>query len=508
MHSSDVIKTDQRGEQYLNNIIKRLQISQEKFWQITRARPAIIYVVLPKQERFLYAIENNDEIIGYSIQESLDIKSYELFHPEYRQAIKDDSLNLLKDKGGIIQRDIKIISKDGGELWHNLVKTYIEFEGYSAILGVAYDINKRKIAEEIIVQQNKQLYLAEEKIRYLSFNDSLTGLYNRAFATTEIERMDSLCLFPLSIIVGDVNSLKLINDAFGYDAGDKLLNTIAAIIQQACRQGDIVARWSGDEFVVILPQTTHKEAYNICQHIQQLCREVPNNDPIQPSIALGASCKDMVDQDIYAVLAEAEASMYRNKLLERSSLRNSLISSLEQILNERTHETQEHACRMQVISIVFAQELGLARNEIDRLVLLAKLHDIGKIGVPDNILAKTKPLNPEEWEIIKQHPEIGSRITKTSHDLISIADEVMCHHERWDGTGYPGKLKGEEIPYLARIISIVDSYDVMTHGRPYKAAISSSEALLEIANCGGTQFDPKLAMCFFTVFDALYTEVS
>jgi HD-GYP domain-containing protein (c-di-GMP phosphodiesterase class II) len=163
------------------------------------------------------------------------------------------------------------------------------------------------------------------------------------------------------------------------------------------------------------------------------------------------------DQKLQDIIAEAEDSMYRNKLLEGNSLRNSIISSLEQSLHEKTHETREHARRMQDISVAFALVLDLPFNEVERLILLAKLHDIGKIGIPDHLLIKPAELNPEEWEIVKKHPEIGFRITQSSHDLTSISQEVLSHHERWDRTGYPRRLLGEEIPYLARIINIVDS---------------------------------------------------
>lgn len=371
-------------------------------------------------------------------------------------------------------------------LLHWLVKPFYEDDKIIAYLATARDITK--------------MHKAEEKIHYLSFHDSLTGLYNRAFATEEMQRLDTPKQLPLSIIMGDVNALKLSNDAFGHFEGDRLIKTIAFFLQQACRKEDIVARWGGDEFVIILPQTSYQEAYAICQRVRQRCQSAPA-DPIQPSIALGAASKERVEQNINEVLAEAEDSMYRNKLLEGKSLRNSIIAALEQSLNERTHETREHVQRMQDLSTIFARELGLTVTEIDRLMLLAKLHDIGKLGISDDILNKPAALNEEEWEAIKKHSEIGYRITMASHDLINIAEEVLSHHERWDGTGYPRGLSGEEIPCLARIISIVDSYDVMTHGRSYKEAMSCRQALCEIKNCAGTQFDPGLAESFLKVFD-------
>ncbi len=637
----------------LKNYQERLRTSRENFWQLAHTAPALIYISQPEDERLLWVNAGFGDFMGYTSEECLALRSWDLIHPDFRAVLKEDSLAILKDRQKRSRQDIKVITKDGKVLWQDLSKSYIEFEGRSAILGVGYDVTERKMAEEMIAQQNLELqasyneleamneeimesqerllglnkqlqesrerlelalwgsdeglwdwdfssgeiyfnerlikmlgydpqtfvyhidtweelthpadracvweklkehiqghtdcyeveyrlrtnsgdYLwafdrgkavawdesglvtrivgmrmdiserkeAEEKIHFLSFHDSLTGLYNRAFASEELRRLDTPRQLPLSIIMGDVNALKLTNDAFGHYEGDKLLKTIACFLRMACRTEDVVARWGGDEFVVILPQTSHKEAYSICLRIQQQCLGTAP-DPIQPSIALGAASKETEDQNINEVMAEAEDSMYRNKLLEGNSMRNAIILSLEQSLNERTHETREHARRMQEISVKFARELDLPVNEVERLILLAKLHDIGKLGIPDNILAKPGVLNEEEWETIRKHPEIGFRITQASHDLVSIADEVLSHHERWDGRGYPRSIGGGSIPYLARIISIVDSYDVMTHGRPYKAAISPREALGEIKDCSGGQFDPQLVECFLRVFDSV-----
>ncbi len=340
---------------------------------------------------------------------------------------------------------------------------------------------------------------AEAWIKYLSYNDSLTGLFNRAFFDEELRRLDAPDQLPLSIIIGDVNGLKLVNDTFGHLSGDKLLKNIAVILQRCCRSDDIVARWGGDEFAILLPKTSSKIAYFICEQIRSSCLE-SNPDPIRANIALGAASKVSFDEDLNKVISEAENIMYRNKLLESKSIRNSIISSLEASLHEKTMETREHAQRMQKLSIQFGRALDLPANEIDRLALLARLHDIGKIGIADEILNKPGPLSPDEWVEIKKHPEIGYRIVYSSHELIAIAEEILCHHERWDGSGYPEALRGQGIPLLARILTIVDAYDVMTHARSYKEAIDHEQALAEISRCSASQFDPELVCIFLTIF--------
>lgn len=359
-------------------------------------------------------------------------------------------------------------------------------KNYSHILVAGEEISARK--------------KAEARIRYLSFNDSLTGLCNRAFFDEELQRLEKPWQLPLSIIMGDVNGLKLANDTFGHLAGDRLLVEVAGILKKCCRPDDIIARWGGDEFLVLLPQTPETIASSICEQIRIACQE-SNPVPIQPSLALGVATKTTPQQDIYKVISEAENVMYRNKLLENKSIRNSIISSLEISLHEKTFETKEHAERIKVMGIKFGRALNLPDHEIDRLSLLAKLHDIGKIGVPDEILNKPGALSAAEWDSIKKHPEIGYRIVHSSHELMAIAEEVLSHHERWDGSGYPRGLKGEEIPLLARILAIIDAYDVMTHVRYYKNASSHAQAIKEIKKCSGSQFDPRLAELFLHIFE-------
>lgn len=370
-----------------------------------------------------------------------------------------------------------------------------------------FDHNQQFMYLIIACEEISERKRAETQIRYLSYNDSLTGLYNRAFFEEVLGSLINTKQLPLSIIIGDVNGLKMINDTFGYHCGDKLLETIAGILKDCCRPQDIIIRWGGDEFVILLPEASEAIAYQSIERIRAACL-TSNPDPIQPSIALGGVSLNHIGQNIDMIMTEAEDIMYRNKLLESKSIRNSIIASLETTLHEKTFETREHAHRMQQLSLQFGRALMLPVNEIERLVLLAKLHDIGKIGIPDDILNKPATLSKSEWEAIKKHPEIGYRIVYSSYELIAIAEEVLSHHERWDGTGYPKGLKHDNIPLLARIVSIVDAYDVMTHVRSYKETISHEQALEEIARCSSSQFDPDLVKAFLSIFDHPKVETS
>ncbi|MTI85558.1 MAG: diguanylate cyclase [Firmicutes bacterium] len=347
----------------------------------------------------------------------------------------------------------------------------------------------------ILLSNIKKRKKIEDQLKYISYHDTVTGLYNRNYFEKELQRMDSGRHLPLSIIVGDTNNLKLLNDAFGHSKGDQLLLRIAGILNNSCRREDIIARWGGDEFAVLLPKTSRSEAMAICSKIKKACAQ-EKEDPIRPSIALGTAAKNKQEENIQRVIKTAEDNMYRNKLVESKSTSYISISSLKKILREKTHETKEHCRRMRKLAIRVGNRLSLDSNEKKKLILSAGLHDIGKIAVPSEILNKPGPLTASEWEVVNSHSEVGYRIAGALPEIRYLADYILSHHENWDGNGYPQGLKGEEIPLIARIISIIDAYDVMVHGRPYKSAINHQQALEKIKNAAGVQFDPCLVEIF------------
>ncbi|MEN6350177.1 MAG: PAS domain S-box protein [Syntrophomonas sp.] len=336
---------------------------------------------------------------------------------------------------------------------------------------------------------------AEAQVRYLSFNDKMTGIYNRAFFEEEFSRLNTQRQMPLSLIIGDVNGLKLINDAFGHECGDMLLRKVADILKKACRKEDIVARWGGDEFIILLPRTDQKSASKICERIFNISDSM-SDLPIPISISLGLSSRSADPLEMRELIKEAEDKMYRNKLLESKSTRSSFVISLERTLWEKSHETEEHCQRLKKMAEDIGSIIDLPDGDLDNLKLLASLHDIGKVSIPDLILDKADKLSIHEWEIIKKHPETGYRIALTLPDLAPIAEAILAHHERWDGCGYPLGLREGHIPLISRVLAIVDAFDVMVQGRPYRKAISKNEALAEIQKCAGTQFDPELARVF------------
>ncbi|MFW6030358.1 MAG: HD domain-containing phosphohydrolase, partial [Halanaerobiales bacterium] len=329
-----------------------------------------------------------------------------------------------------------------------------------------------------------------------AYFDTLTGLYNRTYLEKILPKYRDGGL-PLSIIIGDLNGLKVTNDVFGHAAGDKVLKKMAEILKDTCPEDALVFRWGGDEFFVLLPGKEEQETNKICSEIKEKTYNI-NDTSVKLSISLGSISRKN-NEELSGLIKEAEDRMYRCKLLESKSYRSSLILSLKETLAEKSYESAGHVERMTSLAIKVGERMGLSGNELDDLRLLAMLHDMGKVAISDDILNKAGPLNDEEWEEIKKHPEAGYRIAQSSMELFQISPYILSHHERWDGGGYPLGKKGLEIPLLSRIIAVVDAYDVMTNGRPYKEAISHEEAMEELDRCAGNQFDPNVVRIFHEV---------
>ncbi len=380
-------------------------------------------------------------------------------------------------------REDRFLTRDGKLKWFLIHGKIVEYspDGKPArMTGIVKDISERK--------------MHEEEINYLSYHDKLTGLYNRAYFEKELKKRLSSD-HPLSILMGDVNGLKIANDVFGHEEGDRLLKVVAEILRNACRGEDVVARYGGDEFAIILNDSDEDILNYVLANIENACNKY-DMSIIKPSISVGTATRISQLQNSSQLLKNAEEKMYRNKLLVDRSTHSSIINSLKQALAEKDFDTEEHAQRLSELCLGIGRSMGLKNDELDQLALLGILHDIGKVAISDEILLKPGRLNNKEWEIMKQHSEIGYRIAKASPDLSHIADAILAHHERYDGKGYPQGLKGEEIPVISRILAIVDSFDAMTHKRSYREAMSEKCAVQELKRCSGSQFDPKILDIF------------
>jgi len=336
----------------------------------------------------------------------------------------------------------------------------------------------------------------EQRLEFLSWHDQLTGMYNRTFFEHKIENMDLIENLPVTIITCDVDGLKLVNDTMGHTAGDKLLQNAAAVIKESTRSSDMAARIGGDEFAILLTRTDYMTGARVCRRIKKTIEKhnLTNNLPL--SISIGMASAGGTDTDINELFKEADNKMYREKLLNSKSARSNVVQALMSALEARDFITEGHCNRIADLATGLGKVICLPDDRLAGLKLLARFHDIGKVGVPDMILFKPDMLTNDEMSLMRMHCEIGHRIAMTAADLVPIAELILKHHEWWNGQGYPLKLNRLDIPLECRIIAIVDAYDAMTNDRPYRNALSEQQAIDELLKCAGTQFDPHLVAKF------------
>lgn len=370
---------------------------------------------------------------------------------------------------------------------------------FAELASLALDNARLHTAVQRELMQRKQ---AEEQLRYINSHDSLTGLFNRAYFEEIMYSFPTTEEIIPAVVVYDVDGLKLINDTMGHHAGDQLLVTAAHIVKTAFPEEAVVARVGGDEFVAILRTTNLSQLEYINKQINQAVKRYNAQHPQLPlslssGHALKCSCGDTID----SLFKEADDNMYREKLHRGQSTRSMIVQGLLKALEARDFITEGHGERLEELVVALALVLCLSERHIADLRLLAKFHDIGKVGIADNILFKPASLTPAEYVEMQRHSEIGHRIALSATDLVPIADYILHHHEWWNGKGYPLGLKEQEIPLACRILAIADAYDAMTNDRPYRKALSHEHAITELKKHAAVQFDPQLVDCFIELLD-------
>lgn len=333
------------------------------------------------------------------------------------------------------------------------------------------------------------------KLHYVSTHDALTGLLNRQSFYARVQELDWSTNYPLILMLLDINGLKLINEAYGHATGDSLLTEIAIILQRPWHPGQLVARVDGDEFAILFTNSDEQVAERVIIQIQEALSE-QSFLWYGLSISIGYAKKEYVQMSIGELHKRAEDTLLSNKVVESQGARLKMIDLLLQSLFRKSSREMEHSKRVASLATRFGMKLGLSEKEIQDLSTVAVMHDIGKIAISDKVLNKKGALSGQEWNEIFRHPEIGFNILSSVTLYAPMAEQVLCHHERWDGTGYPNKLAGQQIPFNSRILGLCDAFDAMTSQRTYRSGVSLQEAMQEIVRCSNTQFDPELAPLF------------
>ncbi|MDW7652279.1 MAG: diguanylate cyclase, partial [Bacillota bacterium] len=341
----------------------------------------------------------------------------------------------------------------------------------------------------------------EEQLKYLSLHDSLTGIYNRAYFEQEMHRLETSRHPRIGIIVCDVDGLKLYNDSLGHHIGDILLKAAANIIRSCFRESDMVARIGGDEFAVLLPDTDKHALESGCRRIREaIAKFNEENGKLYLSMSMGYAVGEEQSK-ITELFKQADDNMYREKLQRNQNVRHATVQILMKALSSTDFITGGHTERMEDMVVSLAEKAGIAREKLPDLRLFARFHDIGKVGISEDVLLKDLPLTEGEMAEIRRHSEVGHRIALSAPDLTHLSDWILKHHEWWNGEGYPLGLKETEIPLECRILAIADAYDALTNTRPYRDESTQEYAFAELRAGAGRQFDPHLVEMFIGMLE-------
>ncbi|PKL11924.1 MAG: PAS domain S-box protein [Spirochaetae bacterium HGW-Spirochaetae-8] len=429
---------------------------------------------------FRYLEVNNafEQLTGHLASEVVGRKASELFPTSYKANLEVFSKVALT--GNSV--DFEVYSTEFNK--------YLEIKAYQPkqmqFITITKDITRRR--------------KAEENLKHSMTHDWLTGLYSRRFFEDELERLARDGHFPLSLVIADVNGLKLVNDTLGHQTGDILLKKAGEVLLKAAREKDVVARWGGDEFAMLLPDTTFEQVSRISSRIQEII-DTSEEDTLTLSISFGYATATDASIDIADTIKHAEDHMYRRKGLQARSSRKSLVQSLQTVLQNKSQEMVRRSNNVQLLTEAFGRKLGMEDKALHELTLLAAIHDIGNVAIAEAVISKPGPLTEEEWETMRRHPEIGYRIALASLDLEPVAEGILHHHEWWDGTGYPHGLKGMAIPLQARVLAITDSFCAMITDRAHAKARTITQAKLEIRQGVANHFDPGLVDIFLEMLE-------
>lgn len=454
-----------------------LRASEDKYRKLVEnlSKDYFIYI-LDRKGSLSYVSPSVEEMLGYTQSElagtNLQLKGDGRVASVIEEKERSDSDSTVYE--------LELAHKDGSKRCIEITEVLLRSESGDVYgtEGIAKDITDMKVRQR--------------EIEFLSFYDSMTGLYNRRFFEEELRRLDSERNYPLTLLYADINGLKLANDIFGHTVGDELISKVAENIKNECRKDDIIARMGGDEFAIILPKTGSREVAHIVDRIKdELSKE--HVGELVVSVSFGWATKEESGAPMEDVLKKADELMYKKKLYESPEMRR---KTVEHIV-EKSEQMGIVKKKLGESEIKLLERLGsdmeLEEKDMETLKKAYRFRNIGEIALDLEVLKKIGKLTDEEWKSIKRHPELGYRILSSAPEYSEIAEYVLNHHERWDGKGYPKGKSGHEIPLISRIIYVVEAYTAMTEEKLYNGGIKNIEEVMEELNKNaGTQFDPEI----------------
>jgi diguanylate cyclase (GGDEF)-like protein/PAS domain S-box-containing protein/putative nucleotidyltransferase with HDIG domain len=379
-----------------------------------------------------------------------------------------------------LDEDTILIARDGDERFIN--------DSAAPILSASHNVT----GVVLVFRDSTTQRIKQDEIRTLSVTDPLTTLPNRRYYEQAKEEMNKEPYYPLTLVLADVNGLKLTNDAFGHKAGDELLRRVSQVMRTTCRDEDIISRIGGDEFVLLLPQTDALHAQAIVKRINTAL-EKEKIRGIQLSVSFGYAVKDESEESYEDTFKVAEDVMYRNKLRESMTFKKQVINTLLSRLYEQEEGAEIHSKLVASLASTFAESLGYRKDEVENIRLAGLYHDLGKIAINPSILTMPEEaLSRTQVVELQRHAEIGYNILRSVGEYAAFAEAVLHHHEKWDGSGYPQNLKQEDIPEGAQILAIANTYadKLPTLGR--------EDTLTFMQERSNTYFNPELLETFIT----------
>lgn len=392
----------------------------------------------------------------------------------------------------IVKKDKRHSAKDQHLVLVHRTKGEIPIENsVSPIVNTEGKIQGSVVVFRDITEKKEKL----GQIEYLSYHDQLTGLFNRRYFEEAIHRHNENQYYPLTLVMLDVNGLKLVNDAFGHQMGDRLLKCAADTLRNAMRVGDVLARLDGDEFVMILPCTDHEAADQLMSRLNAIIKST-TLESIQLSISYGMATQYSDRVELMDVYKLAEDHMYRRKLRESTAMRQQTIELIIDTLKNRNKNYQRHSERVSALCEAMGIHFGFTEEQLSNIRTLGLVHDIGKIAIPEALYNKEEGLSETERLEIERHPEVGYQILKSVNEYARLSESVLAHHEKYDGTGYPMGKKEEGIPLEARILAVANAYDFLCTDSENHQAYSHEEAIEALKDRSGKSFDPSVVEAF------------
>jgi len=473
-----------------------LKVSEEKFRTMADYAYDWEEWILP-DGTYEYVSPSCARITGYSPAEFYrrEIQLMDMVVPEDRDLLSKHHQTFLSEASYPPSYfEFRIICKDGSQRW-------IGRNCQSVMTPEGKWLGRRTSNRDISVQKK-----VEEQLRILSLYDALTGLYNRNYYEQELTRLKGGRELPLGLIVFDVDGLKLVNDTLGHQCGDTLIQRSASILKTIFREGDMVARTGGDEFVVTLSNSDESVMQQAIQRIRQHLvtdNQTPEQFPLSLSMGYAIVTElEMPGQalDVHALYKHADDMMYQDKSAHRQAFKKAAFQFMVATHKKRRVNYAQTQQKINTLVHKMADAVTLSPEERERLELLANYFDIGIVGVSEQLFSKQRALSEEEATEMHAHCDVGCRLADFFEELMPIANDILMHHKNWDGSGYPNAKKGQ-LPTVCCIMSIVIAYTSMTNHRPFAKAMTHEAAMRELLHCKGTQFNPAMVDIFAGLFD-------